>query len=65
MIADGKFMGTYLVNFWSIFLAIDVTADSVIIVDHHNQNCHRSGAGKDIVERDSGPKAASKLEYEL
>ena len=45
-------MGMYLVGSWSIFLAVDVT------VDHHNQNCHRSGKGKDTVERGSGPKGA-------
>ena len=51
-------MGMFLVDSWSIFLAIDITADSTIIVDHHNQNCHRSGSGNDIVERGSGPKGA-------
>ena len=42
-------MGMYLDGSWPIFLAINVTADSSIIVDHRNQRSHKSGKGKDVV----------------
>ena len=55
-------MGMFLVDSWSIFLAIDITANSAINVDHHNQICHRSGMGNGIVERGSGTKGADLCE---